>query len=63
MNTHSKGITDIIVRLNLKKVMGILELALFVSGYGGIGALHEYVLYKEDEDEHNRYDEADQYDD
>ena len=43
--------------------MGILELALFVSGYGGVVALHEYVLYKQDEEEQDRYDEADQYDD
>lgn len=43
--------------------MSILELALFVSGYGGIVVLHEYVLYKEGEDEQDRYNEADQYDD
>jgi len=63
MHTYSKGITDIIVRLNLKKVMSILELALLVSGYGGVVALHEYVLYKQDEEAKDRYDEGDQYDD
>jgi hypothetical protein len=63
MHTYSKGIADIIVRLNLKKVMGsILEVALLVSGFGGLAVLHEYVSYREDEDERDRYDEGDQYD-
>jgi hypothetical protein len=43
--------------------MGILEVALFVSGCGGVVALHEYVLYQQDKDEQDRYDETDQYDD
>jgi len=43
--------------------MGLLEVAFMVSSCGGIIALHEYVMYREDVDESDRYDEADQYED
>jgi len=43
--------------------MNFLEVAFLVSGCGGVIALHEYVIYREDIDEHDRYDEEDQYED